>query len=419
MSSKRFLIPGLIAACLFGAMPAALAADGEPWLVSKSSGEVWVTTQGAAQVSLGREDPLKPGDTIRTGPTGRVRLTRGAETIVIAPNSEVGLPAAPKDGMATTILQRAGSILLDVEKRNVQHFEVETPYLAAVVKGTQFSVTISGRSTKVEVSRGQVQVSDFKSGQIAQVMPGQAATAFATGRAGLSLSGAGTFSPIEQGRPRASTIDRVPVPRDGLQAPREAKGSVIHALNADGPAARPGTTVAARQHSAAGFDSAKPGVVRISSSIGEVNLNIQKATRGLAHGAHTPAAGGGRSTAWNDARGNSGNATGNSATASGTSGDSSIAAAVTAAVGSPSGSASANAAGNGDAGNGNANGSSRGSNNGGSGNGNNGQGNSGNGNSGNGNSGNGNSGNGNGNSGDHGNGNHGNGNAHAYGHSKN
>ncbi|WP_316179849.1 FecR family protein [Bradyrhizobium sp. SZCCHNRI1009] len=424
MSSKRFLIPGLIAACLFGAMPAAFAADGEPWLVSKSSGEVWVTTQGAAQVSLGREDPLKPGDTIRTGPTGRVRLTRGAETIVIAPNSEVGLPAAPRDGMATTILQRAGSILLDVEKRNVQHFEVETPYLAAVVKGTQFSVTISGRSTKVEVSRGQVQVSDFKTGQIAQVMPGQAATAFATGRSGLSLSGAGTFSPIEQGRPRASAIDRVPVPRDGLQAPREAKGSVIHALNASGPPARPGTTVAAQQHSAAGFGSAKPGVVRISSSIGEVNLNIQKATRGLAHGAHAPAAGGGRNTAWNDARGNSGNSTSNSATANGSSGDSSIAAAVTAAIGSPSGSASANAAGNGDAGNGNGNDGSRGGNNGGSGNGNNGQGNNGNG--GNGNSGNGNSGNsGNGNSGNSGNsghgnsGNHGNGNAYAYGHNKN
>ncbi|WP_315796383.1 FecR family protein [Bradyrhizobium sp. SZCCHNRI3043] len=427
MSFKRFLIPALVAACLFGATPAAFAADGEPWLVSKSSGEVWVTTQGAAQVSLGREDPLKPGDTIRTGPTGRVRLTRGAETIVIAPNSEVGLPAAPKDGMATTILQRAGSILLDVEKRNVQHFEVETPYLAAVVKGTQFSVTISGRSTKVEVSRGQVQVSDFKTGQIAQVMPGQAATAFATGRSGLSLSGAGTFSPIEHGRPRASTIDRVPVPRDGLHPPREAKGSVIHALNANGS----GATVVAQQHSATGLGGTKPGVVRISSSIGEVNLNIQKATRGLAHGAHTPSAGAGRSTAWNDARGNGGNATSNSATASGTSGDSSIAAAVTAAIGSPSGSASANAASNGNGGNGNNNGGSGNGNNGhgnnghsnngngNGGNGNSGNGNSGNGNGGNGNGGNGNSGSGNGNSGDHGNGSHGNGNAHAYGHNKN
>ncbi len=129
---------------------------------------------------------LKPGDTIRTGRNGRVLLTRGAETMLISPNSVIGLPTDAQDGMATTILQRAGSILLDVEQRNVKHFEVETPYLAAVVKGTQFRVTIDAGSTKVDVSRGQVEVSDFKSGQIAQVMPGQTATSFANGKPGAA-----------------------------------------------------------------------------------------------------------------------------------------------------------------------------------------------------------------------------------------
>ncbi|CCE00637.1 FecR family protein [Bradyrhizobium sp. STM 3809] len=361
MSSKRFLILGLIA-CLLGAASASYAADGEPWLVSKSSGEVWVTSQGAAQVSLGREEALKPGDTIRTGPNGRVRLTRGAETMVIAPNSEVGLPTAARDGMATTILQRAGSILLDVEKRNVQHFEVETPYLAAVVKGTQFSVTITGRNTKVEVSRGQVQVSDFKTGQIAQVMPGQAATTFNTGRSGLKLTGSGSFSPIEQGRPRTPTIDRVPVPRDGLHAPREAKGSVIHALNTAAGPVRAGAAAHSPQRSAATSLPGRPIVVRISSSIGEVNLNIHKATHGLAHGTNATAGGAGRSTAWTDTRGSSGNTT-----ASNASGASSVSAAVTAAVGSPSASASSSgsngttvsaAVSNGNGNNGNGNGNS-------------------------------------------------------------
>src|SRR5204863_2995848 len=126
---------------------------------------------------------------------GRVLLVRGEETILISPNSVVGLPAEKKDGLSTTIIQQAGSILLEVEKRNVKHFEVETPYLAAVVKGTQFSVTVNAGSTKVGVVRGQVEVSDFRTGQIAQVMPGQAATAFAHGNGGLALSGTGTFSP--------------------------------------------------------------------------------------------------------------------------------------------------------------------------------------------------------------------------------
>jgi hypothetical protein len=273
----------ILAAFALLAGPTAWAADDDAWAVSKSSGEVWVTTQGAQQVALGSDDVLKAGDTIRTGRNGRVLLSRGAETILIAPNSVVGLPSAAQDGMATTILQRAGSILLDVERRNVKHFEVETPYLAAVVKGTQFRVTVGAGSTKVEVSRGQVEVSDFKSGQIAQVTPGQTATSFANGRSGLQLSGAGSFAPIEQGRPRPPTIERMPVPKDGLHAPREAKGSVIRAVGqvkaaADSLATRSmdRRTSVVKQHG-----------VRITAPLGEVTLNVNKATQGLAHAAVT------------------------------------------------------------------------------------------------------------------------------------
>src|SRR5450631_2543539 len=151
----------------------ARAGEGQPWSVSKSSGEVWMTATGAQQVSLGRQDVLKPGDTIRTGRNGRVMLVRGEETILVSPNSVVGLPAEVKEGLSTTIIQQAGSILLEVEKRNVKNFEVETPYLAAVVKGTQFRVSVSGSDANVEVLRGEVEVADFKSGQFALVLPGQ------------------------------------------------------------------------------------------------------------------------------------------------------------------------------------------------------------------------------------------------------
>src|SRR5882724_1392418 len=180
--------------------PAALAAEDGVWQVKKSSGDVWMTTTGAQPASLGREDVLKPGDTIRTGRNGRVLLTRGEETILVSPNSVVGLPTEKMDGLSTRIVQRAGTILLEVEKRNVQHFEVETPYLAAVVKGTQFRVAVNAASTSVSVVHGQVEVADFKSGQVAQVMPGQVATTFTHGKPGLSLTGAGPFNPIEQGR---------------------------------------------------------------------------------------------------------------------------------------------------------------------------------------------------------------------------
>ena len=208
----------LATAFVLATASAAFAADGGDWTVSKSSGEVWLTGSGVQQASLKQEDVLKPGDTVRTGRNGRVLLKRGEETILVSPNSVVGVPAEKKEGLSTTIMQQAGSILLDVEKRNVKHFEVETPYLAAVVKGTQFRVTVNAGKTTVDVIRGQVEVADFKSGQIAQVMPGQHATAFANGKTGLSLGGSGTFAPIEQGKPRAPSVERVPVPRGGFTA---------------------------------------------------------------------------------------------------------------------------------------------------------------------------------------------------------
>src|SRR6266576_5938173 len=229
----------LAMALALGAASIAHAGDGEAWSVSKSSGEVWMTTTGAQTVSLSQQDVLKPGDTIRTGRNGRVLLVRGAETILVSPNSVVGLPAEQKEGLSTTIVQKAGSILLEVEKKNVKHFEVETPYLAAVVKGTQFRVSVNAASTSIEVIRGQVEVADFRSGQVAQVMPGQFATASAHGKLGLSLSGSGTFAPIEQGRPRASTIQQLMVPKSGLSAPRHAaNGQLNRTLGHNHAAAR-------------------------------------------------------------------------------------------------------------------------------------------------------------------------------------
>jgi hypothetical protein len=352
-------------ALVLGAASSAGAAEDGVWSIGKSSGEVWVTRTGAEQVSLKTEDALKPGDTIRTGRNGRVMLVRGEETILVAPNSVVGLPTEKKEGLSTTIVQQAGSILLEVEKRNVKHFEVETPYLAAVVKGTQFSVTIDAASTSVDVRRGQVEVSDFKSGQIAQVMPGQVATAFAHGKPGLSLSGSGTFNPIEQGKPRASSIEQVPVPKSGLSAPHHAAdGKFIHALGQIG-AVKMGAAAVKPQKASADMPGIGNGL-RIATALGEVRLNFPKVTRGLAHGAVAPgSAKNSKDTVWNDAKAGAsgisqGNASGNgemagSSVATTMSPTASTVAAVTAPGGQSGGENGNGANGNGANGNGRGN----------------------------------------------------------------
>jgi hypothetical protein len=397
-------------AVMLGAHAGALAGDGAPWTISKSSGEVWITAEGVAQASLTPESQLKSADTIRTGRNGRVLLIRGEESILVSPNSVIGIPSEKKDGLSTTILQQAGSILLEVEKRNVKHFEVETPYLAAVVKGTQFRVSVNAAGTSVDVLRGQVEVADFKSGQIAQLLPGQMATAFAQGKSGLTLSGSGTFNPIEQGRPRAPSIERIMVPKTGLPAPRNAtNGQQIRSFaalpNAAGATGgpKPGATVPQTGPRAAPAHNA----LRISSSLGEVRLNFHKVTHGLARGA-APTSHAGRNSATRDtvwssrdskastiAAGNSGQGNsadgGNAAAmttsiASGTAAAASAATAAATVVSSNGGTADVN-------GNSNGNGTSGSTGNG-----------------------RGNNGNGNGNGGANGNGNNGNnGHGHAYG----
>lgn len=189
------------------------AAEGSPaWTVEKSSGDVWVSTGDAQPVSLRDQSTVKPGDTIRTGQNGMLLLKRGEESMLLSANAVVEIPASNRDGMSTTIFERSGSVLLEVEKQKVNHFEVVTPYLAAVVKGTRFRVSAEGGSSSVEVLRGQVQVSDFPTGDKVLLLPGQTAETHNASK-GLTLSGSGLFNPVEAGTPGASPVKQ-PAARD-------------------------------------------------------------------------------------------------------------------------------------------------------------------------------------------------------------
>ena len=274
---KLIVAPLLLGGILYLAPHSIAAAeDGAPWRVSKSSGEVWTTTSGVRNASLNNEALLQPGDGIRTGPTGRVLLTRGQETILISPNSVVALPTGQKDGLSTTIIEQAGSILIQAEKRNVKHFQVETPYLAAVVKGTRFRVDVTKVGGHVEVLEGKVEVADFKTGEIALVLPGQSAKVPASGNPSLSLSGTGKFNPIERGAPRAPSFERIPVPKNGLAMPSDVQnGQTVHALG----------HIDLANNSFASADAGHDQSLRITVPLGEVNLNFVKATDGLTHGA--------------------------------------------------------------------------------------------------------------------------------------
>ncbi len=170
----------------------AISADAaNAWTVERSSGQVSIAARGAQKISLGSKSDLPNGATITTGPSGRVLLVRGKETMSVGPNSVVTVPGDNLFGF-TTILQTAGNVEFDVEKKNVLHFAVKTPFLAAVVKGTHFTVRVNRASAKVSVSRGRVGVSDNATGQKSDVTPGQSAEVSTNG---MVLTGQGAVQP--------------------------------------------------------------------------------------------------------------------------------------------------------------------------------------------------------------------------------
>ncbi len=185
-------------------------AKADEWQVEKMSGDVWVITDTPSKVALTKATKLKNGDKIRTGQRGRVLLKRNKETILVSPNSVIGLPKTPSANGKTIILQQAGEIFLDVEKRNVKHFEVSTPFLAAVVKGTRFSISVNEKSAQVNVQSGKVEVSEFKTGQFVLVKPGQSALIenqpLVNKSSVIKLSGKGKKEQIQQGQPRKQLV---------------------------------------------------------------------------------------------------------------------------------------------------------------------------------------------------------------------
>ena len=155
---------------LFVLMVAPTLAEG--WVVSRLRGTVEHQSRGS-WVALERGMAILDGAAVRTGADGRVGLARGAETIDLDPSTQIVLHEGA--GRITSIVQTSGVLVADVEKRNVQHFSVQTPFAAAVVKGTKFRVAVGRNSAQVVVERGTVQVQDTINDLVVDVVRGQQA----------------------------------------------------------------------------------------------------------------------------------------------------------------------------------------------------------------------------------------------------
>ncbi|MGH8193439.1 MAG: FecR domain-containing protein [Woeseiaceae bacterium] len=157
----RFSVPclvfNLVFAIVFGL--AAHAADvGGPLTVTDFSGAVklkmddrWQDPQAGMTVRI-------PA-TVSTGADGSIDLLQDGTTISIAANTALELLPGPTSGqLVKRIVQSKGSTFYDVAKREHDKLRVETPYLVAVIKGTQFNVTVAAEGASVALFEGLLHI---------------------------------------------------------------------------------------------------------------------------------------------------------------------------------------------------------------------------------------------------------------------
>ena len=182
-----------ILALVFSLFQAA-AALAEDWTVQKVKQPVNYTLDKQRWLRLEAGMTVPSGAWISTGPRGRVVLTHEQDMITVQPGSMTAVFAKDSAGKKFEIAQPMGEVVVDFEKRDGRNLTVQTPFLAAVVKGTRFTVKVDAQGAKLGVSRGVVGVSDPRRGQSVDVRPGQSATV-APGSA-LTVTGPGPKAPV-------------------------------------------------------------------------------------------------------------------------------------------------------------------------------------------------------------------------------
>lgn len=125
-----------------------------------------VTVKGDVRISAsGQESAAKAGSTldlpstVRTGRDGSTDLRQGDTTIGIGPGTELEFPApGTPDGPVDRIVQPLGNAFYNVGPRGNRRLRVETPYLVAVIKGTQFNVAVEPDSGTISLYEGSLEI---------------------------------------------------------------------------------------------------------------------------------------------------------------------------------------------------------------------------------------------------------------------
>ena len=175
---RRFIARVACLLCLSISVSQAIADTmGEQWMVDEVSGMVTIKSASGEMLSTNAGAQLIAPFTIETGANGRVVVSHKLDRITVGENSKstITLPKHAGASIFTVIKQTLGSALYEVEHRVKDSFEVDTPYLVSVVKGTTFNIHVTQSASSVSLVEGRLLVytPDKKSELI--LTPGQAA----------------------------------------------------------------------------------------------------------------------------------------------------------------------------------------------------------------------------------------------------
>lgn len=145
--------------CLFlPPLPAQAAPGADDIVVTAAQGDVRIAFSGsprAATPGLAFELPAA----VRTGRDGSVDLRQGDTTLGIGPDTQLDFPAPAESGATIDrVLQPLGNAFYSVGPRRNRRLRVETPYLVAVIKGTQFNVAVLKDSSAISLYEGRLEV---------------------------------------------------------------------------------------------------------------------------------------------------------------------------------------------------------------------------------------------------------------------
>ena len=245
----------------------AAAASTTDVVVVSVKGDVQVTMRGTARAVRAGGIVELPAS-VRTGADGAIEFQQGPTTVSVAANTQIEIPAAGLGEPIDRVIQPQGSAFYNVGKRLGKKLRVETPYLVAVIKGTQFNVAVQGDGTTVSLFEGQLEVRAPDDSDVVNINAGEIAIRHATDKTIRVLRMDKTAPPAKPG--------------DGNDRSGNGLTSGQARNPGEDPAATPSPTDRAADDSNTSRPSGPsvPGLNDVSAATPELDASINLSTRG-------------------------------------------------------------------------------------------------------------------------------------------